>query len=112
MINGTYTVHFESDLGSFGDGVVTVLGSRISGGDSMYRYSGTLVEYGDTIRAQIAVRHYAGPPSSIFGPLKSFTLDLRGGVRSGVGRLQGHVVGRPQLRLAVVLKLVEEMAAE
>ena len=112
MINGTYTAHFESSLGSFGDGVVTVHGTRISGGDSMYRYSGTFTEAGEMVRARIAVRHYAGTPSSVFGPLKAFNLDLRGAIRNGAGRLDGVVVGQPHLRIAITLKLVEQVAAE
>ena len=112
MDDGTYTTHFQSSLGDFGSGIVTVIRNKISGGDSNYRYSGEFSEHGDMVRARICVQHYAGERNSIFGQLNSFTLDVNGVVRNGAGRLAGSVKKFPQAKIVIALKLVEQMAAE
>jgi hypothetical protein len=94
VLDALWTVEFLSDKRSYGTGVIIFDTDRVWGGDAQYYYIGRgRSDPGGIVRADIEVTHYAGQPSSIFGPLERFTVRLTGKVEAPVMYLQGSLVG-------------------
>ncbi|SOC14513.1 type III secretion system (T3SS) negative regulator GrlR [Rhodobacter maris] len=110
--NGTYTVRFRSSLGSVGAGVIELEDLTVKGGDSAFIFSGKFQEQGDTLVGKVSVRQHSGYGMSIFGPLSSFVLELKGQLVSGRGVFSGYVSGKPNLKVTVELQRANLVAAE
>ena len=78
MLKGIFHVHFSANNNRFGEGLVVVNNGCVNGGDYGYLYQGRFDYYGNDMQATIEVKHYNGPPNSVMGPLKEFTLNLSG----------------------------------
>lgn len=100
MIEALWTVEFISTKGNFGAGVVVFETNRVFGGDVSYYYLGSYKVKNDEITAKIKVTHYFGPPSSIFGELKEFTIHLSGKIDSPVMTARGYLEEKPELKIA------------
>jgi len=109
ILDGTYKVEFTSSLGWFGAGVVSLEDGRVVGGDTSFRYEGTLSSISGVVTADIAVARHSGFQQSIFGDLDRFDLDLRGQVANGLGLLTGFVRGAPALRIKLRLEKQEAL---
>jgi hypothetical protein len=78
MIEGLWSVEFESNLGIPGAGIIVFDTQRALGGDSRYFYKGKYAVKGNRIKAMVRVTHFADEPYSIFGELAEFDLCIQG----------------------------------
>ncbi len=101
MTPGIYKVSFTSNQQLFGEGLALFEDGRIHGGDAQYLFLGRYNLGGNTVTAEVTVRHYQGQPISIFGTQKEFKLSVAGKVTGSDFRVQGHVVGQPQLTIQI-----------
>lgn len=101
MIEALWSVNFGSNLQGFGAGVAVLETGRVLGGDAQYTYVGAYSVSGGTITANVVIRHYFGPPSSIFGNANQFTLTLSGEIEHDSFEMSGHIDGRPDLQIAI-----------
>ena len=102
MVPGIYLVNFgRPGLPVGARGVVVIEGNRVHGGDQANVYRGRIEGAADALRASIRVTNHSGPPDTIFGPLKEFDLDLAGEEVEGTFRLDGTIVGRPELKIRI-----------
>lgn len=102
MIEGLWTLEFRSNVGVLGAGVVILTQGKIFGGDSSYFYVGEYRVTGSDVRATVRVTHYAGPPSSIFGPLDNFTIEAQGQLGEPTMGLQGRLVEAQNRQVSAV----------
>ena len=96
MPNGIYHVRFFSSIGAAGEGLVVLKDGTANGGDQGYLYTGTLQENGSDIAGRLLIKRWNPGHVSVFGPLDSFELELRG---SGSPTVPGSFVvsgGIPQ----------------
>jgi len=75
--DGLWLAEFQTPLGH-GSGVVVIDQGRVRGGDAGYYYVGSLSETAGRLSGTLHILHYAGPTSSVFGPIRSITLNLEG----------------------------------
>lgn len=101
MIEALWTVEFLSSGGNVGAGVAIFETNRVFGGDVSYYYLGDYQTKNDEITANIKVTHYFGPPSSIFGQLKEFTIHLSGKIEVPVMTASGYLKEDPKLKIVV-----------
>jgi hypothetical protein len=78
MRNGIYSLLFSSSFGFSGAGSIELRNGYLRGGDDEYLYLGTYSAEGDSIRAEVCIRHFQGATDSIFGELETFTLEMVG----------------------------------
>ena len=102
MNPGIYLVTFSANTKDFGAGLVVVDNKKLHGGDFSYLYRGSYELNAGILRASIQVSHYQGELNSVFGPLKSFSLNLQGNLTQTGFSLSGHVEGHPQLTITIL----------
>src|SRR6266498_2240752 len=100
-LEALWSVEFFSNLASFGAGVIVLETERAFGGDSQYYYIGKFKVVHDTIHAEITATHYFGQPNSIFGNLKTFTVNVSGKYAEHTFELHGHLVENPNLKIGI-----------
>ena len=93
-VEGLWVAEFSTS-GGHGNGVATLFGGRVFGGDASYYYSGRYREEGQTLRAELEIVHYAGPLNMVFGQLRRATLLLEGAVGGDLIVAQGRVAELP-----------------
>src|SRR5688572_14202113 len=103
MLEALWSVEFVSNTQNFGAGVAVFETGRIFGGDSQYYYIGSYRVKDGLLHADLEINHYAGSPSSVFGPAKQFNLKLSGKPADPVMQVSGHVVQHPQLQIYIRL---------
>jgi len=103
MLEALWSVEFISNTQHYGAGVIVLESSRAFGGDSNYFYIGSYELVHDILKAEAKVTHYFGPPNSVFGPLKEFTLKLEGKVAEHTFDLHGYLIEQPALKIVVRL---------
>lgn len=101
MLEALWSLEFISNMQAAGSGVVVMETGRVLGGDAQYIYVGTYKIHNSQAHSRIKVTHYANEPFSIFGPIKEFELELTGTPAHDKFEMQGHVVGRPNLRIGI-----------
>lgn len=99
LLQGIYQVNFKSNLPDFGYGLIVAENGTIHGGDHSYVYTGTYSSYESSIKAKITVTHYRGALDSIFGALKSFTLELQGSGTGAHFSLEGYLQSQSNFRI-------------
>lgn len=109
MTEGMYFVQFASSIGVVGEGLIVLANGLIHGGDAQYLYRGTYAQYGDSIVANLVVSHYRGIPNSVFGPLRTFRLTLRGTYGNNVLSLVGNVVENSSFVISISGSKVAEI---
>jgi hypothetical protein len=102
MTSGIFFVQFSVGSTNVGAGLAVVSDGNVNGGDDTYLYRGHLDAYGQQVKAMIEVSHYRGPLNSVFGPLRSFSIELTGAADEQGFDVRGPIVGRPgpQIRIA------------
>lgn len=103
MLEALWSVEFVSNVEGAGAGVAVLETGRVLGGDSSYFYVGTYRMDGSDVRASLRVTHYAGPPNSIFGNAREFTLEVVGRPAHDSFLASGHVAENPALNIAIRL---------
>lgn len=110
MIEGLFAVNFSANVGNFGRGVVAFMpDGRVHGGDADYFYHGTLQSSGEEVAGQITVSNHSGERNSVFGPVSSFTLRVRGHAAGDNFTLVGEVVEMQGMTLNVRCRKVSEL---
>ncbi len=66
-LEALWTIEFQATDDWVNGGVVVLETNRIYGGDSDYFYVGTYEVAGETLNADVHVRHYHGQPGTAFG---------------------------------------------
>ena len=88
MIEGLWSVEFESLMGYRGTGVLVFFRGGVLGGDDQYYYKGTYVLDGPELRAAIQAFAYVADPHSVFGTSdRSVSLVLAGLVSEGGNKI-------------------------
>lgn len=103
MLEALWSVEFVSNVQGTGAGVAVLETGRVLGGDGQYFYVGSYKVQNGQVQSQLKVTHYAGQPSSIFGPAKEFNLQLTGTPNDLSFELHGHVVETPSLKIGIRL---------
>jgi hypothetical protein len=93
MTSGIFFVQFSIGPGNVGAGLAVISNGDINGGDATYLYRGHLDSYNKQAKATIEVAHYRGALNSLFGPLRTFTLELGGTADDQVFDVQGVILG-------------------
>lgn len=110
MLSGIYSVSFESNQRAFGTGVAVFTDDgRVGGGDETYLYQGTLSVNGESASGQVRVAHYQGPRNSIFPGVDQYNLCVSGNVSGPQITLNGFMVERPDLKVALRCKKISEL---
>jgi hypothetical protein len=73
----------------------TFHGSRLTGGNSWYYYSGTFEMIDGTLMSTIQGTHYSGETDPALGGLKQFTLEMRAKLGDNVMQGTATIVGLP-----------------
>ena len=95
MLEALWSVEFRTNAGYAGAGVAVFETGRIFGGDGQYFYIGTYTITYQHVVANLRVRHYSGPLSSVFGPLKEVNLALSGDVAEKTFNVMGRAKEAP-----------------
>jgi hypothetical protein len=101
MLEGLYSVKFNSNMGSWGAGVALFTNGKVYGGDASYYYMGTANVEGENVSARIHVGHHQGERMSIFGSLNEFNLEVSGTPSGDSFSLSGHVVEQPNMKITI-----------
>ena len=80
MNNGIYHVRFSSSNRSVGEGLAVFKDGAVNGGDQGYLYSGRYNLSANVITGDLTVSRWNAGHTSVFGPLSTFTLSLKGGM--------------------------------
>ena len=102
MISGIFYVEFTVSNQGLGTGLAVIDNGRVNGGDLTYLYRGRVDHYAGSVRATIEVLHYRGPPNSVMGPLRQFTLNLSGTASAQKFELEGGSSSAPGVRIRMV----------
>ena len=101
-VEGLWIVHFNSNLGMFGNGVLILEPDKsLLGGDSGYYYTGKYERTGSDITAELNVIRYEPSSISVFGNLGSFHLNLKGTVSENKFTTEGSISHIPGLKINV-----------
>ncbi|AVR02983.1 GrlR family regulatory protein [Pluralibacter gergoviae] len=114
MIDGLYSVFFQSNTSGFGvganigSGVVTAKDNAINGGDFAFFYQGRI----EGERLRLHVKQFNAQGTSVFGGLNDFFLNLVVHEQAtGQYVLDGTMEGQAQLNLRVVAHKISELVA-
>jgi len=94
MIEGIWSVDFDTNLGMYGYGVAVFEKKRVLGGDSSMIYVGSYeIDQNNIVHCKIYIQKYINNPNmvSTLG-LDNFNLDVAGIVNQEEIVLSGHVV--------------------
>jgi len=94
MIEGLWTVEFQTNMGGPGHGGVAVLrDGKVAGGDSGYYYVGTYSVDDGNIQTVLEIKRYRSGHVSIFGPVDRVHLALSGKTDGFSMDVSGQVAG-------------------
>lgn len=104
-MDGLWTAKFGSSDGSYGTGVLTLRDGKVSGGDSLYFYSGIFVVRNNIFHAELTITPYVKDAVSVFGTRgEKLTLNLAGRVApDGTIVAHGSAKQRPGIEFGAVL---------
>lgn len=101
MIEALWSVEFVANTQGVGSGVVVVENGKVLGGDAQFFYVGHCKVENGVLNATAKITHYAGAPSSVFGPAKEYNISVSGTPAHDSFVLHGHVVEAPQLKISI-----------
>nr|VFK80354.1 MAG: T3SS negative regulator,GrlR [Candidatus Kentron sp. SD] len=78
ILNGLWTVAFETTMDRYGRGVVVIDNDRVLGGDAGYYYSGTCHITENKLDIDLMIIRYSPNDISVFGNLDHFQLKING----------------------------------
>lgn len=76
MIQGIYTVKFQSNQHDSGSGIVVFKDGTINGRDHGYVYTGKLIGEENNLHTELTIQQWNKSVPSVFGELSEFTLEL------------------------------------
>lgn len=102
MVEGLWTIEFNSPIGLFGTGVMVLTEKRLLGGDAGYYYSGEYTVTDHHIDGKADVVRFNSNSLSVFGDMDSFTLDFHGEISEnsivGIASLSDRPESKAQIR--------------
>ncbi len=101
MQEGIYHVRFSSSHGNAGEGLAVIKAGAVNGGDTGYLYYGRLGEDGATLSGHLDIAQWNTAVPSIFGPIRSFKLALKGTATSDTFTVAGGVAGQPAMKISI-----------
>ena len=103
--NGLWSVEVATNLRTIGSGVAVLNWPQILGGDACYLYVGTIQQHDDEIEVRVRMKHYRGPPITVFNvPAGVFNILARGKVEAPNELwLAGNVYENPALEVTLQL---------
>lgn len=102
MIQGIYTVTFQSNQHDSGAGIVVFKDGKINGGDHGYVYTGQLIGEENNLEAELTIQQWNKSVPSVFGELGEFTLELdvkKNPTNDFIAR--GHVRSMPDAEIII-----------
>jgi hypothetical protein len=108
--DGRYTAWFRTSQGE-GTGIVELANGRISGGDSIYSYSGSYQVDGDRFTAVLTTRKQAAGPPTVFG-VDEVDIKLTGRSNGMTASFSGIAEQAPGVTLEATLFLGQEQSPE
>jgi hypothetical protein len=106
MVEGMYSVEYQSNYGSPGCGIVTLKDGEIQGSDAGYDWQGTYTEVGGMVIARVDI-FTERETYNVFGEIGPVELDFEGKKTSEGLLFFGVRRNRPEQRIEVRLKPVE-----
>lgn len=104
MNEGIYEVSFYQNSAKqvdYGNGIVTIKGDAINGGDEGFIYRGTLSRDGDRVTGRIHVSKWSAAVPSVFSGLDDYHLDFTGDFTGDALDGWGTIVGMSHMTLWV-----------
>ncbi len=108
--DGKYAAWFRTSHGE-GTGIVHLANGRISGGDSIFTYSGTYEVDGDRFTAVLATRRHGAGPSTVFG-LDEVEARLAGRFNGTTATCSGSAEQAPGVVFEATLFLDQEQSPQ
>ncbi|WP_239952712.1 GrlR family regulatory protein [Pantoea sp. Z09] len=105
MKDGIYKVNFDSNQNDYGDGIISVSGSSINGGDYVCYYQGVMIGN----KADLRVVRHNKQVTTVFGNLDKLDLDLSF-TEGPVGiTFTGNVKGQPELKMVGTMTFLDDL---
>lgn len=113
MLQGIYTVAFQSSLATVGEGFAVFDACGVHGANENHIFRGLQIGDGEALRLTVEIRHLSGEKYPSFGPLEAINLDLEVTEITPEGfRAVGGIREAKGIRLNVVGKKLSDLAAE
>lgn len=110
-LSGIFTTEFTSNKNLRGSGVAVFVDNALYGGDAAYHVKGRYGYSADkSISANVLIVDYSGNENSVFGPVKSGRLTLKGTFNPEGFTLSGYVKGKPDFTIVINLRKLEGLA--
>ncbi len=103
MQDGFYTVSFETRFDR-GGGVAVVEGDRLTGGDSLMYWTGTVSRSGEKVELDVQVIRHGDHGVSVLGDHDRFRLKAKGRAEGDVVTVSGQADVAPQMTLTATLR--------
>ena len=108
--DGRYAAWFRTSHGE-GTGIVNLANGRISGGDSMFTYSGSYEVDDDRITAALTTRRHAAGPPTVFG-IDEVDVKLTGRFNGMMASCSGTAEQAPGMVFEATLFLGQDQSPE
>ena len=108
--DGRYAAWFRTSLGE-GTGIVDLANGKISGGDSMFTYSGSYEVDDDRFTAALATRRHAAGPATVFG-IDEVEVRLAGKINGIMASCSGTAEQAPGVAFEATLFLGQDQSPE
>ena len=108
MVDGMWIVQFMGLQGN-GGGVVVLYNGKVLGGDSAYTYVGTYTMEDKNLKCLVRVSKFLEGFISVLGIEGDSDLQMEAAFNPQVMQGVMHVVGNPELQLAVKLTKISEL---
>ena len=104
--SGSYSVWFRTLLGE-GTGIVELEDGKVTGGDTVFDYTGTYFENGDEFSAYVSTRRHTQGHPSVFG-IDEFDLTLIGKSTPTFASCTGRAKQLPDMAFEAVFIRIED----
>jgi hypothetical protein len=104
--SGSYSVWFRTLLGE-GTGIVELADGKVTGGDTVFGYTGTYLETDDEFLAYVSTRRHTQGHASVFG-IDEFDLTLNGKSTITTASCIGRSRQLPDLAFEAVFIRIED----
>ena len=108
--DGRYAAWFRTSHGE-GTGIVNLANGKISGGDSMFTYSGSYEVDDDRFTATLSTRRHAAGPTTVFG-IDEVEVKLAGRFNGRMASCSGTAEQAPGVAFEATLFLSQDQSPE
>lgn len=107
-MRGIYHVQFQSNMGSWGAGTVSLENGLLRGGDNAFHYEGSWKSDSQQINAHVKVTQKA-PGPSVFGYVSQFNLNLTGNLTDEGAILRGYRAEAKNQKIEMILTKIPSL---